>query len=92
MNSTSAQDFLRAHRRSNIHLYPDDWKKLPIPDVSSEAQQPVVDLVNDILAAKQADASADVTGLEHEIDEIVCKLYGLDQKKDITLVDGALQS
>ena len=31
MNSTVARDFLRANRRSNIHLYPDDWKKLPIP-------------------------------------------------------------
>jgi len=26
-------DFLRANRRSNINLYPDDWKQLPIPDV-----------------------------------------------------------
>ena len=34
MNSTAARDFLRANRRSNIHLYPDDWKQLPIPDVS----------------------------------------------------------
>ena len=31
MNSTAARDFLRANRRSNIHLYPDDWKQLPIP-------------------------------------------------------------
>jgi len=25
MNSSTARDFLRANRRSNIHLYPDDW-------------------------------------------------------------------
>ncbi len=36
MNSSAARNFLRANRRSNIHLYPDDWKKLPIPDVTSE--------------------------------------------------------
>ena len=35
MNSAAAHDFLRANRRSNIHLYPDDWKQLPIPDVVS---------------------------------------------------------
>ena len=38
MNSTAAQDFLRAHRRGNIHLYPDDWKKLPVPDISLDAR------------------------------------------------------
>ena len=31
MNSASAREFLRANRRSNIHLYPDDWKRLTIP-------------------------------------------------------------
>ena len=40
MNSATAHDFLRANRRSNIHLYPDDWKKLPIPDVPLEQQEP----------------------------------------------------
>ncbi len=80
MNSAAAQDFLRAHRRSNIHLYPDDWKKLPIPDAPRDAQQPVVDLVDAILAAKQADPTADVTDLERKLDRIVCRLYGLDTK------------
>ena len=47
MNSTAARDFLRANRRSNIHLYPDDWKKLPIPDVSLEQQAPIVELVEE---------------------------------------------
>ena len=79
MNSASARDFLRAHRRSNIHLYPDDWKKLPIPDVSPEGQQPVVDLVDEVLAAKRADASADVSHLEREIDAIVQELYEFDR-------------
>ena len=53
MNSGSARDFLRANRRSNIHLYPDDWKKLPIPDVSAEQQRPVVQVVDLILALQR---------------------------------------
>ena len=77
INSASAQDFLRAHRRSNIHLYPDDWKKLPIPDITSDAQRPVIDLVDDILATKDADPDADVTARESEIDRLVHALYGL---------------
>jgi adenine-specific DNA-methyltransferase len=62
MNSSAAQDFLRAHRRSNIHLYPDDWKKLPIPDVPAAQQAPVVALVDKILAAKRADPASDGRG------------------------------
>jgi adenine-specific DNA-methyltransferase len=77
MNSTVARDFLRANRRSNIHLYPDDWKKLPIPDVPPEQQTPIVKLVDEILAAKRANPQADVSAWEREIDERVYRLYGL---------------
>ena len=28
INSTVVRDFLKANRRSNIHLYPNDWKKI----------------------------------------------------------------
>jgi hypothetical protein len=77
MNSTIARDFLRANRRSNIHLYPDDWKKLPIPDISLKKQAPIVTLVDRILAAKHANPAADTSTLESEIDTFVYRLYGL---------------
>ncbi|MBN2438005.1 MAG: Eco57I restriction-modification methylase domain-containing protein [Deltaproteobacteria bacterium] len=78
MNSAAARDYLRAHRRSNIHLYPDDWKKLPIPDVLPEQQAPLVSLVDQILAARRADPRADISIIEHEIDALVSGLYGID--------------
>ena len=77
MNSTVARDFLMANRRSNIHLYPDDWKKLPIPDVSPAQQAPVVALVEAILAAKRADFEADVSTLEEALEREVAALYGI---------------
>ena len=77
MNSTAARDFLRAHRRSNIHLYPDDWKQLPIPDVSPEQQEPIIELVDQILDAKCTDPDANVSKLEDEIDRKVSDLYGI---------------
>ena len=77
MNSTAARDFLRANRRSNIHLYPDDWKKLPIPDVTPEQQAPVVELVDQILAAKRTDPKADIASLEAKIDQLIHELYGV---------------
>jgi hypothetical protein len=50
MNSGTARDYLRANRRSNTDLYPDDWKKLPVPDVGEDLQAPVVRVVGLILA------------------------------------------
>ena len=88
MNSTAARDFLRAHRRSNIHLYPDDWKQLPIPDVSPEQQEPIIELVDQILHTKHTDPDADVSDLEKQIDQIVYLLYGLADD-EIAIVEEA---
>ena len=75
-NSRSALEFLTAHRRGNIDLYPDDWKKLPIPDVPKRQQQAVVRLVDKILAARGKDADADISNLEEQIDSEVRAHYG----------------
>ena len=80
MNSTAARDFLRAHRRSNIHLYPDDWKQLLIPNVSPEQQEPIIELVDQILDAKRTDPNTDVSELEDEIDRKVSALYGISEE------------
>ena len=79
MNSRVARDFLRANRRSNIHLYPDDWKKLPIPDVDAKAQAPIIALVDKILAARRADPAADISALERQVDSLVAQLYGAEE-------------
>ena len=86
MNSTASHDFLKANRRSNIHLYPDDWKQLPIPDVSSEQQEPIIRLVDKILDAKRIDLDADVSALENEVDQIVYSLYDLTPE-EIAIVE-----
>ena len=80
MNSTAARDFLRANRRSNLHLYPDDWKKLPVPDVTSKEQAPLVALVDQILSVKRADPHADTAVFENKIDQRVYALYGLTEE------------
>lgn len=87
MNSSVARDFLRANRRSNIHLYPDDWKKLPIPDVPPDRQAPIVAMVDQILIAKKKDPNADTSALEHQIDKLVYDLYGLTPE-EIEVVEG----
>ncbi len=76
INSSVARNFLKNNRRNNIQLYPDDWKKLPIPDVTLEQQQPIIKLVDKILDIKRQNTNADTRDLEREIDEIVYELYG----------------
>ena len=85
VNSTAAHDFLRANRRSNIHLYPDDWKQLPIPDVTPERQIPLIKLVDQILDGKRTNPNTDVSALEAELDQLVYKLYGLPAEKSASI-------
>ena len=87
LNSAPARDFLRANRRNNIQLYPDDWKRVPIPNVSPEQQKPIIELVDRILDAKRTDLNADVAELENEIDQVVYSLYGLNPE-EISIVEG----
>lgn len=87
MNSSIARDFLRSNRRSNIHLYPDDWKKLPIPDVPMDKQVPIVEIVDQILTIKREDPNADISEIEKQIDKMVYNLYGLTPE-EIEIVEG----
>jgi adenine-specific DNA-methyltransferase len=81
MNSATAHNFLRANRRSNIHLYPNDWKQLPIPDVTSKQQVPIVKLVDEILTAKRNDLTVALTPMEAQIDARVAHLYDLTEEE-----------
>jgi adenine-specific DNA-methyltransferase len=81
MNSSVAREFLREHRRSNIHLYPNDWKQLPVPDVPPEQQRPIIALVDEILTAKQANLKADISASEADLDARVAAIYGLTPDK-----------
>ena len=51
---------------------------IPLPkNVSEIQQQPIITLVDQILAAKKANPQADTSDLEHQIDQLVYKLYDL---------------
>jgi hypothetical protein len=83
MNSTFARDFVNRRRRSKLDIYPDDWKRLPILQISMEQQEQFVRRVDDILGEFEkngyplpAKAMKRVTVLEREIDERVTALYG----------------
>jgi len=79
INSKFGREFLKSIRRNNVQLFPDDWKQLPIPDVSPEQQAPIVALVEKILSAKRPKPDANVSVLEAEVDRLVTALYGIGE-------------
>ena len=81
LNSSADCNFLRANRRNNIQLYPDDWKKVPVPDIAPEQQASVVKLVDKILTAMNADPMAQITPMEAEIDTREAHLYQLAEEE-----------
>ena len=64
-----------------------DLQGLPIREVKIDKQQPIVNLVNQILSRKNQNPMADTSALEHEIDQLVYKLYGLTDD-EIAIVEG----
>ena len=51
----------------------------PIPSLKDHQQQPIINLVDKILAAKQVNPQADTSDLESQIDALVYKLYDLSE-------------
>ena len=68
------------------------WKKayverIPIPQISAAAQEPLIALVERILAAKAADPGAVTAAWEGELDGLVYGLYGLSGE-EVGVVEG----
>lgn len=64
---------------------------LPIPKINSKNQNlvdEIINLVNQILALKAENSSADISKLEKDIDNLIYKLYNLTPK-EIKIIQGA---
>jgi hypothetical protein len=76
MNSKLANAFFRAFStNSNVNCY--EINNIPIPSISAFQSRSIKEKVSTILSKKAVDNSTDTSSLEHEIDCIVYKLYGL---------------
>ncbi|GAB6391497.1 MAG: Eco57I restriction-modification methylase domain-containing protein [Treponematales bacterium] len=62
-------------------------ESLPIPNASKKGQEKLAALVDKILAAKSADAKANTSETEAEVDRLVYGLYGLTEG-EIAVVEG----
>lgn len=59
-------------------------EKLPIPKITKSNQKivnEIIALVDEILAVKAKDSATDTSKLESEIDDLVYKLYNLNENK-----------
>jgi hypothetical protein len=50
INSSWMSEYIRNHRRDRTNLYPDDFKRVPIPNVSKVKQKPVEEKIKAIVA------------------------------------------
>ena len=71
-----------------LRIGPNEIKTIPIPEVTLEQQTPVIELTDQILAAKIADSDTDTSNLEKKIDKLVYALYDLTDD-EIAIVEGA---
>ncbi len=66
------------------HLTVSELEKVPIPTINSKNQSlvdEIINLVNQILALKTENSSADISKLEKDIDNLIYKLYNLTPKE-----------
>ena len=77
LNSKYAKVLLDNNRGGDYHIYPEHVRNIPIPQVTPEQQQPIIDLVDSILAKKTQNPQVDTSVEESAIDKLVYQLYGL---------------
>jgi hypothetical protein len=80
LNSKYASVLLANLRGGDYHIYPEHLRNLPIPIVSPEQQQLVIDIVDKILIKKKEGPQENTSDLEQQIDDIVFQLYGIDDQ------------
>ena len=84
LNSKVVNYYFKFFNQTN-HVPIGELKRIPFPVATPEQQAPIIALVDKILAAKKADPQADTGNLEHKIDLLVYKLYGLTYQEAKTI-------
>ena len=91
LNSKLLQFYYMTMYKSETELFPKiriaQAKMLPIHKATVPQQQPIIEIVDSILAAKHNNPNADTSAQEAEIDRLVYALYGLSDE-DIAIIEG----
>ncbi len=81
LNSKAVRFWHKKVFPEGLHIKIYQLKEIPIPTVGYAQQQPIIDLVDKILAAKKNDSLANTSVLEDKIDKLVYELYGLTDEE-----------
>jgi hypothetical protein len=85
LNSKVSQFYYQTKFKAETELFPKiriiQAKELHIPAIALSEQQPIIELVEQILAAKKSNPQTDTTNLEKAIDRLVYELYGLTDEE-----------
>jgi hypothetical protein len=74
-------------RGAGVDIGVEKLRQFPIKVANQQGQQPIIKLVDRILAAKGANPQADTSKEESAIDELVYELYGLSEE-EVRIVEG----
>ena len=86
LNSKYATVLLKDIRGGDYHIVPEHIRNIPIPSATQEQQDAIIEIVDDILNAKEDNLSSDTSALEKRIDILVYRLYGLTYD-EVLIVD-----
>lgn len=84
LNSKYANILLANIRGDAINIYPEYIRNIPIPKINSKNKKiadELINLVDDILKAKEQDKNANTQELENKINSLVYKLYNLTEEE-----------
>ncbi|ECP8784925.1 Eco57I restriction-modification methylase domain-containing protein [Campylobacter jejuni] len=90
LNSKYANILLANIRGDAINIYPEYIRNIPIPKINSKNKKiadELINLVDDILKAKEQDKNANTQELENKINSLVYKLYNLTEE-EIKIIEG----
>ncbi len=87
MNSSIINYYIKNFITSTHTLQINDGRLIPIVIPTENQAKVIIALVDQILAAKKADPTADTSGWEREIDTLMYQLYGLTPE-EIAIVEG----
>ena len=76
-----AHKFIYASAVRTMHFDEDYVGKIPIPIVMPEEQEPIIELAEQIMAAKRDNPEVDMLKKERKIDRLVYSLYGLEAEE-----------
>lgn len=75
INSSFISDYLSKHRRSRIHIYPDDWRDIPIPKCSVSQRDAIVSTVRELLASIRSEDIFGASQIDNDLARMVDELY-----------------